>query len=54
MQIMTKEQAQKREEYLAKLRPMSCERFQHFATEQQKQSYLEGVKHDQESKSVPF
>lgn len=43
MQVMKIEDAKKRQDYLAQLRPMSEQRFQHFATEQQKQDHLAHV-----------
>lgn len=49
MQVMKKTEAEKRKDYLAHIRPMSSERFQHFATEQQKQdhlAYVEKHKHE--------
>jgi hypothetical protein len=50
MQVMKIEDAKKRQDYLAQLRPMSEQRFQHFATEQQKQDHLAHVeKHKHET-----
>ena len=52
MQPVSKTEAEKRKDYLAHIRPMSPERFQHFATEQQKQDHLAHVeKHKDE---MPF
>ena len=52
MQVMQKTEAEKRKEYMDHIRPMSDKRFQHFATEQQKQDHLAHV--ERHKHSTPF
>jgi hypothetical protein len=52
MQVMKKTEAEKRKHYLEQLRPMSEQRFQHFATEQQKQAHLAHV--EKHKGTTPF
>lgn len=52
MQVMKISEAKKRLEYLRAIAPMSEVRFQHFATEQQKQDHLAHV--HQHKDSTPF